>query len=587
MEKRKKGFMDFFVYLSLFSFIFLFVSLTLPHLILSEELIIKGRPQESEEVLTDQLINKLSFLVNMGTVKREGKDYYQLGLRPAFRIGKVRAGLDVLFFMDSGWNVYRKRVEEIGLNFFEINLPTTFFRFGTLGNITYGRGLLVNNYYSSTADHFNTITGKGAITNYKSQDFTFSFFGTHSETYGLNFNYTLPSNKKLTIGSTFVFVDKAEKIYKGNFSAIAPSINYELLPAKLDIFGEWAFWENGAHGLSIGGRYSLSKRSNFSIEFRKVRDDFIPGFLSSNFEDLKASGFKDGIDNDGDSIKNNNINVDENTESIINGKDDDGDGLIDEEVSFITENKNGYLLSYNFNPIQNFNFRVSYEKYSKNKPHLLFKSVFKLFDRIDFSVMTERDIIPKSDFLGDGWTVRYISVVKLTNKINLIASYKRSYETDGKVNSNTEVKFQYNLFSKPEEKIEQIFRESLESRTVLPTSSKIIYDAERFLGTPYVRGGETPAGFDCSGFTQYVFKLNNINIPRTAEEQYLQGKIVSYSDIRPGDLVFFKSPTPSDLHVGIYKGDRKFIHSSSKSGVIVSSLDEEYYSKRFAGIRRY
>jgi cell wall-associated NlpC family hydrolase len=126
------------------------------------------------------------------------------------------------------------------------------------------------------------------------------------------------------------------------------------------------------------------------------------------------------------------------------------------------------------------------------------------------------------------------------------------------------------------------------SITPSTSSSKIISTAQKYMGVPYVWGGGTPAGFDCSGFTQYVMKQNGISIPRTAAEQFATGSSVAKSDLKTGDLVFFTTYKPGASHVGFYMGDGKFIHASSAAKqVTISSLDEEYYTEKYIGARRY
>ncbi len=127
--------------------------------------------------------------------------------------------------------------------------------------------------------------------------------------------------------------------------------------------------------------------------------------------------------------------------------------------------------------------------------------------------------------------------------------------------------------------------------TAAPTGagrSAVIATAQKYMGVPYVWGGETPAGFDCSGFTQYVMKQNGIVIPRTAADQYAAGTPVDKADLRVGDLVFFTTYKPGASHVGFYMGDGKFIHASSAAKkVTISQLDEEYYTQHYIGSRRY
>jgi cell wall-associated NlpC family hydrolase len=108
--------------------------------------------------------------------------------------------------------------------------------------------------------------------------------------------------------------------------------------------------------------------------------------------------------------------------------------------------------------------------------------------------------------------------------------------------------------------------------------------AMRFIGTPYVFGGTSPSGFDCSGYTQHVFAMVGIKIPRTADVQYYAGRRIK-NGMRAGDLVFFQTYEPGPSHVGIYLGDGKFVHSSSH-GVMVSRLKDNYWASRYLGAKR-
>jgi lipoprotein Spr len=111
----------------------------------------------------------------------------------------------------------------------------------------------------------------------------------------------------------------------------------------------------------------------------------------------------------------------------------------------------------------------------------------------------------------------------------------------------------------------------------------------QWLGTPYEYGRMSKEGTDCSGFTnQVMFHVYNISIPRQAQDQYLKGHRVTKSRIEPGDLVFFSGIRSRGIdHVGIYLGAGKFAHASEKSGVMISSMDEEYYDTHYAGACRY
>lgn len=106
-------------------------------------------------------------------------------------------------------------------------------------------------------------------------------------------------------------------------------------------------------------------------------------------------------------------------------------------------------------------------------------------------------------------------------------------------------------------------------------------------GTPYRNGGSDPTGFDCSGFTQYVFAQYGIGLPREVRGQYTIGRSVEPSDLAPGDLVFFTTTDPGASHVAIAIGGDEFVHAPSSSGVVrVEHLSGGYWSPRFLGARR-
>jgi cell wall-associated NlpC family hydrolase len=115
-------------------------------------------------------------------------------------------------------------------------------------------------------------------------------------------------------------------------------------------------------------------------------------------------------------------------------------------------------------------------------------------------------------------------------------------------------------------------------------NSSLVDFAKRFLGTPYKWGGTSPSGFDCSGFTQYVFKQFGINLPRISYQQGNGGKAVAKGDLRPGDLVFWdnSSRNVGADHLGIYIGGGKYIHSPQPgSRVKISNLGGGYWARRY------
>ena len=114
----------------------------------------------------------------------------------------------------------------------------------------------------------------------------------------------------------------------------------------------------------------------------------------------------------------------------------------------------------------------------------------------------------------------------------------------------------------------------------------LISVAYEYLGVPYVFGGTSPWGFDCSGFTQYVFRQIGIEIPRTADVQYYNYHKVSTGNLRPGDLVFFETYEYGPSHCGIYIGNGQMIQAGSSTGVTVSSVFSGYFGARYIGAAR-
>jgi len=117
-----------------------------------------------------------------------------------------------------------------------------------------------------------------------------------------------------------------------------------------------------------------------------------------------------------------------------------------------------------------------------------------------------------------------------------------------------------------------------------PLADAVIKNALALLGTPYVWGGTSPSGFDCSGFTQYVFAQSGVRIPRTADIQFAAGRpIAGYPE--PGDLVFFQTYEIGASHVGIYLGNGWFVQEI-RPNVHLSNFNASYFRMRYIGARR-
>lgn len=149
---------------------------------------------------------------------------------------------------------------------------------------------------------------------------------------------------------------------------------------------------------------------------------------------------------------------------------------------------------------------------------------------------------------------------------------------------------EYISYQKPPERIEYISHKKnfFDTEKII---NKLEWNAKRFLGVPYVWGATGPNKFDCSGFTQWVYRDIGIDIPRVSRDQARVGKYVDYDNLRRGDMVFFstdKKRIGVVTHVGIYLGNGDFIHASStgKKVVIYNFNKKKYYKKHFLWARR-
>ncbi|MFT9850145.1 S-layer homology domain-containing protein [Aneurinibacillus sp. REN35] len=126
------------------------------------------------------------------------------------------------------------------------------------------------------------------------------------------------------------------------------------------------------------------------------------------------------------------------------------------------------------------------------------------------------------------------------------------------------------------------------SRTDTRLDELLMRKVEPLLGTPYRWGGTTTSGFDCSGFTQYVFKSLDISLPRTTGQQFAKGTTVSVNAMQPGDLVFFDTGSGKISHIGIYMGNNKMAHAASGQGQVkINNIDWYLSNYRVVGVKRH
>lgn len=130
---------------------------------------------------------------------------------------------------------------------------------------------------------------------------------------------------------------------------------------------------------------------------------------------------------------------------------------------------------------------------------------------------------------------------------------------------------------------------SIQSEAGTASGQMVVNTAKKYLGIPYVYGGTSTNGFDCSGLVQYVFREMGVSLNRVAADQTAHGTPVSRENLLPGDIVFFHNTSRYTRinHVGIYVGDGKFIHAPQTGDVVkISPLDTGYYATTFVTARR-
>lgn len=181
------------------------------------------------------------------------------------------------------------------------------------------------------------------------------------------------------------------------------------------------------------------------------------------------------------------------------------------------------------------------------------------------------EVLEVEDFFGDyylykqGWFTGYIKKEDIKRNEKILR--------EKEINKNKDIL------------IEGLFDWTPLSNSPKTSSNSIVSLATDLTGTPYLWAGQSLGGFDCSGFTSYVYLKNGIKIPRTSRDQFSELREVDTLEI--GDLVFFNTFGEGVSHVGIYIGNDEFIHSSSsRKGVVTDSMNNKYYKERYLGARR-
>jgi cell wall-associated NlpC family hydrolase len=176
------------------------------------------------------------------------------------------------------------------------------------------------------------------------------------------------------------------------------------------------------------------------------------------------------------------------------------------------------------------------------------------------------------------------------NKEKSIVIEKKAAEKKAKKEQKEREKQNAAIAKKEKQKKENLNTKNSKS-TLDIQRGNVVENAKDFLGTPYRYGGMSTNGVDCSGLTYTSYKEAEIDLPRTSIAQSEKGRKVKKAKAKPGDLIFFKTSRRNTInHVGIITensdGEIKFIHASTSSGVVISSLLESYYKKAFAKIKR-
>lgn len=190
-----------------------------------------------------------------------------------------------------------------------------------------------------------------------------------------------------------------------------------------------------------------------------------------------------------------------------------------------------------------------------------------------------QDILKKKGYVNISKTTTYFGTATKSAVMNF--QKKNGLKPDGIVGASTYKA----LGSSTNVSSSKVATKVATKATSASKPTKIVANAKKYMNVPYVWGGSSPKGFDCSGYLKYVFqKSANISLPRTVSEMYKKGIRVSKPQV--GDLVFFETYKPGASHAGIYLGNNQFIHSSSSNGVSISSMNNSYWSPRYLGAKR-
>ena len=204
-------------------------------------------------------------------------------------------------------------------------------------------------------------------------------------------------------------------------------------------------------------------------------------------------------------------------------------------------------------------------------------NIFIIKDKEGNVIQGKRVTHVKNSYFDEDESLKEMS--KILNKLNKLSEKKQS---------NKFKKEQNELISNLNSLQER--RDNLAQSALGYNKENILKNAKKHLGEDYVWGGTNPGAFDCSGYTQYIYKKEGVSIPRTAYQQSKVGKEVSRSELKKGDLLFFltdKSRHIPVTHVGMYLGNDKFIHAASKrKGIIISPFSTSRYSRLFVKATR-